>query len=489
MSALVPEVRRLLDQAAEAFSDQAAEEAVRSLVRRLDEPLRVAIAGKVKAGKSTLLNALVGEKLAPTDTGECTRIVTWYRDGHTYQVLLHGRDGSDPVQVPFTRHDGAIEIDLGGRSAADVEQLDVMWPSGGLRAMTLVDTPGVGSLDEDAATRVFDFLDPDRDDAPADAVLYLMRHIHASDLRLLEGFHDTTVALPDPVNAVGVLSRADEVGAGRVDALGSARRIAARYGDDPRLRRLVQTVVPVAGLVAETARTLTEWEYQALCELAAVPAKELEPVLLSADRFVEARPETPLTSLERERLLDRFGMFGVRLALALLRRNVVSTSQELADELVARSGLEDLRGILGTLFMERADVLRARSALLALDRLCAENAHLPAAAPLRSEVERIIASAHPFQELTTLAALRSGWVEARTADRDELERLLGGRGTTPGQRLGLDGSPTGPEVRRAATEALARWQRTAENPFSSRDLVLASRVAMRTLEELLTRPG
>ena len=41
--------------------------------------LRVAIAGRVKAGKSTLLNALVGERLAATDAGECTRIVTWYR--------------------------------------------------------------------------------------------------------------------------------------------------------------------------------------------------------------------------------------------------------------------------------------------------------------------------------------------------------------------------------------------------------------------------
>ena len=40
---------------------------------RFDEPLRVAIAGKVKAGKSTLLNALVGEAIAPTDAGECTR--------------------------------------------------------------------------------------------------------------------------------------------------------------------------------------------------------------------------------------------------------------------------------------------------------------------------------------------------------------------------------------------------------------------------------
>ena len=85
----------------------------RRLRDRLDEPLRVAVAGRVKAGKSTLLNALVGERLAPTDAGECTRVVTWYQDGHTYQVMAHPEDGA-PRQLRFTRDDGVIDIDLGG---------------------------------------------------------------------------------------------------------------------------------------------------------------------------------------------------------------------------------------------------------------------------------------------------------------------------------------------------------------------------------------
>ena len=75
-------VRGLLDRAA-SHPDPTARDTIVAARERMDEPIRVAIAGKVKAGKSTLLNALVGEELAPTDAGECTRIVTWYRDGLT----------------------------------------------------------------------------------------------------------------------------------------------------------------------------------------------------------------------------------------------------------------------------------------------------------------------------------------------------------------------------------------------------------------------
>lgn len=482
---LIERCRELLEAAERTFVGVAGVESLVEARERLDGPLRVAIAGKVKAGKSTLLNALVGERLAMTDTGECTKIVTWYQDGHTYQVMVHPRDGSPSFQVRFHRDDGAIEVDLGGREPESIDHLDITWPSSSLRQLTLIDTPGVDTLSEGIGQRAFDFLDPKDTETPADAVLYLMKHIHTSDLRLLEAFHDEAVSQPNPVNAIAVLSRADEIGAGRVDAMASANRIAERYGRDGRVRRLVQVVLPVAGLLAETAETLTEREFGWLVQLAEVPRKELEGLLLSADRFIEAKPETPLTSIEREHLLARFGVFGIRQSMALLRAKKVVSSVELSAALVERSGLVELQRILTTLFVDRAAVLKSRSALLAVERLCNENPQNPASADLVLKIEQIMAGAHPFNELATMAAVRSGQVKAKESDLIDLERTLGSLGTAAWQRLDLAESATSEEILASTYEEIGRWQRLAESPMATYDLSQSARVAIRTLEAIV----
>ena len=75
---LVDNLGALLDRAVSRARTDDARARLRDARVRLTGPLRLAIAGKVKAGKSTLLNAILGDELAPTDAGECTKIVTWY---------------------------------------------------------------------------------------------------------------------------------------------------------------------------------------------------------------------------------------------------------------------------------------------------------------------------------------------------------------------------------------------------------------------------
>ena len=165
--------------------------------------------------------------------------------------------------------------------------------------MTLIDTPGLASLSADLSERTQLVIAPDSDEpGDADAVLYLMRHMHAEDARFLEAFHGDTAG-GSPVNAIGVVSRADEVGAGRLDAMESAERIADRYRADPQMRRLCQTVVPVAGLLAQAGTGLTEDEFVVLRTLAGAPVGDTARLLLTADRFLNSEAAIGLTPQQR----------------------------------------------------------------------------------------------------------------------------------------------------------------------------------------------
>jgi hypothetical protein len=481
-------VRALLRRALDVYADSPqAAGWLRHHLGRFDEPLRLAIAGKVKAGKSTLLNALVGEDLAATDAGECTRLVTWYQDGHAPTVTLYPADGGTPHQLRIRRSERGLAIELGGVPAEKVDRLVVTWPSSSLRTTTLIDTPGIGSLSVDVSARTAGFLTPEDAPTQADAVLYLMRHLHATDVGFLESFHDRGVARAAPVNTIAVLSRADEIGVGRVDALQSARKIATRYRSDEKLRGLCQTVVAVAGLLAHTGRTMRQDEYLALVALRELPGEQLDKLLLSADRFVRPEALDQPDGETRARLLDRFGLFGLRLSMMLLGQGVADPGK-LSAELVRRSGLDDLRGVLAAQFTERRDLLKARSALIAVD-LVLRNEPRPQAAPIAAEMERILAGAHEFAELRLLSDLRSKVVKLPKDLVEEAERLLGGDGGAAATRLGLPPDAPGRELRAAALDALGRWRRRAESPLASRSTAEAARVIVRSCEGVLARLG
>ena len=472
-----------LDRATDANASQQLTEAL----QRLSQPLRLAIAGRVKAGKSTLLNALVGEELAPTDAGECTRLVTWYIGGDTPRVIVHHRDGRRE-QRPFSRDEGALEVDLAAPVEA-IDHLEVSWPSARLKDVTLIDTPGIASISTETSDRASALLEADEERPPTvDAVLYLLRHTHASDVRFLESFHDDELGRGTPMNAVGVLSRADEIGSCRMDALQIAARVADRYQHDRRIRRLCPLVIPVAGLLGQAGTTLREDEFRALGRIAELPEEVGQELLLTADRLTGPNQAVGLTELERRHLIDRLGLFGVRLSVMLIRAGEVRSATELAHRLTGSSGLDELRGVLLRQFTQRSQLLRARSALAAV-RAVARRGGCSDPALLEVAAEEVAASAHEFVEFRLLNDLRAGTVEVPARLQDEVYRLLGGLGHGPARRLALADSASPAECRAAALEALVRWQKVAESPLSIRALQLAAGVVVRTIEGILADLG
>ena len=187
----------LLD-AAEPVLGRRTARASPSCAGALDGPLRVAIAGKVKAGKSTLLNALVGERVAPTDASECTRVVTWYRNSHVYRVTARavrrrpGRAALPPHRPTRWRSTSAATAPTTSSTSTSSGR-----PSG--CATTCSSTrpawPRSPTTSRCAPQR---FLASDEEGpGDADAVIYLLRHLHPTDLSFLEAFKDS-IATPAP---------------------------------------------------------------------------------------------------------------------------------------------------------------------------------------------------------------------------------------------------------------------------------------------------
>jgi hypothetical protein len=167
---------------------------------------------------------------------------------------------------------------------------------------------------------------------------------------------------------------------------------------------------------------------------------------------------------------------------------VASNATTLSTELVRRSGLVELREVLLSQFAQRRDVLKARSALLALERELHERP-VAGADVLATDLERITSGAHEFAEIRLLNALRAGGLKVKPTDVEEMERLLGAQGGALYTRLDLQPGAPISEVRQALQNAIGRWQRRAESPMSSRDVADAARVIIRTCEGLLVNVG
>src|SRR5258708_17702281 len=164
---------------------------------RLNQPIRIALAGTLKAGKATLVNALGGEDIAPTDATEATRIVTWFRHGPPPKVTANHRGGRRS-NVPIARGSNGsagLTFDFASLDPEDVVDLDVEWPAAELIDATVIDTPGTSSLSRDVSQRTLRLLVPEDGVPRVDAVVFLLRTLNPPDLPLLNQLR-TLVALP-----------------------------------------------------------------------------------------------------------------------------------------------------------------------------------------------------------------------------------------------------------------------------------------------------
>jgi hypothetical protein len=455
MTTLCETISELCAKVAPLLGAGPAADAIARVSARLAEPtLRVAVGGRLNAGKSTLVNAMLGQALAPTGTTECTRLVTWFRYYHQNQILVTPRDGAPYLLPPAPG--GTIPDDL-GRPAESVASVTVSSSNHVLRVRyTLADTPGLDSLTSGGA------LDDDSMAAlrACDALVFVMPHPGQRDQEALESFRAAiTGSGLSLANAVGVLSRIDQLGDGEGDPWPQARRVAQRYAS--RMRALVADVIPVAGRLAQTALdgTFTEADAQALRGLAArTDAAARDRLLYSPEAFVSQA--APLDPQARARLLEMLGLYGIGESLRLIDGGAASAGRLVA-EYRRLSGIDRLLDFIGERFVADADILRARAALADLDHITWAGVTAPEArglAELRAGLARVAMdpALRRWQLAGLLADLDAGRLRLPPQAEADLVSLI--KGENDAARVGLDPAATPEEIVAAADGRIRRWK-------------------------------
>ncbi|MDN6353614.1 MAG: dynamin family protein, partial [Corynebacterium sp.] len=136
-------LRQLLVQSIDALATggEGLGEKAAELRDMIDRPPRVAVIGRLKSGKSTLVNALTETDIAATGSLECTMAVSIHEQGAPARAEIHGSDGRvDTVAL------AGRPLEHLGRPLDEVDYIRQFVPVSRLDALGVIDTPGTATL-------------------------------------------------------------------------------------------------------------------------------------------------------------------------------------------------------------------------------------------------------------------------------------------------------------------------------------------------------
>jgi GTPase SAR1 family protein len=487
---LKQEVDRLLDSSIEAarnYPELAEFQCSLSRQRELiGEPMRIAFIGGVNNGKSTLINAFLGESLAATGNRELTYNVSWFRYGKEKRLLIHNKNG-EVEENSFDTLDALVTRCEENRELLDrIRYIEVRHPAELLQRFDLIDTPGLYSAHRSDSENTQRFL-VDQQTRPHAIVFVFSEALKAHDLEELEAFHRLNDSPVTGITAIGALTKVDEFERG----LDSAARVVAQIRTDhPWTSRSLYGIVPIMGQIGYGAQTLLPAEEQTLLALAALTETETRILLLDAKCFAEQQfaDERYPAAGERMRLFERLGIVGVRKAISLLRAGQPIVA--IRSELLAQSNLEKLHEIVTSHFGNRAVLIKIRSALNAA-RAQAFTLGLQLRGPAQEfaqglvrQIDSIQARETRFREFTVLEKYYRGALDLNPQDLSQLLEVTGEHGISCARRLGVCDDTPIRDLIALAVRRQSAWRLKSTDYWANEEVKETARVLVQSYGEI-----
>lgn len=138
------------------------------LLSNLEKELAIVLMGEVKSGKSTMINALAGGKVSPTNTLECTSAILEISYSPTERAEIVFHDGSSTVASVGSVFDTLEDRRGDEEFFRQCEAVKVGYPLPHLKNLRLVDTPGLATITESNEKTTTDYIQS------ADVVLWVL---------------------------------------------------------------------------------------------------------------------------------------------------------------------------------------------------------------------------------------------------------------------------------------------------------------------------
>jgi hypothetical protein len=339
------------------------EQELECLASSIVRPFTVAVFGRMKTGKSSLINAMLGRPLAITGVEEATATINWISHcdaGQEHNMVVHWKDGRvEPM--PLERLE-----EWSGKADEVIERvrrtsfLQLYSVAERLREVQIVDTPGTGSVaeeHEDVAKKFLDSraaADSGEEGRKADALLYVFPPVaRESDEGTLNEFRHTRLPGSAPYNSIGVLHKWD--GMEEEDLVAAAKHKADKLYDV--LKDVVSTIIPVSAPLALAARHAPDSYFTGLLEVLPTPGDKMRDALKRDSRW----DEDPARNGARAAYPPECLPWVCFRRIVKLAANC-GTSAELRQACLDASGVEELERELDLRFFRRSAIIKQRLA-------------------------------------------------------------------------------------------------------------------------------
>ncbi len=485
------------------------------MAQRLNEPLRVAVFGLMKAGKSTLLNAIMKEKILFTGNLETTYRTNWFKYADTPSITVVFKDGSKENHPLEDLEKWTVRLKKKENPRIeDAKHVEINYPNNVLKSLEIIDTPGLGSSHKSDSQNTLDLMgvkEEDRDEeiaatrvtmvdaSAADALIYAFSHApQASDREILDAFYggESTAPNSSPVNAIGVFTKADifwDV-ARENDPMLDTKQVSENLMKDNTLKQLLYTIKPVCAKVVESFSELKEEDWDILRRLASLDEKIFREVIFDASEFkncsaeefagmFESAMDTTFTdeqrrnvcsAAERGKILDLLGQYGIRLGINALKAGI--PTEDMVEYFYEKSGIGDVCKLVFDHFGNRSYLLKlnyifthlkatasqimiANSTDKELKSIC-EN--------LSEEIINIMDTDQSFKELRVLQNFYNGYLKLGSEKEKEwMMQITGEYGKDCEAKLGADAGTNIRTMKQIAADRVKYWnERENDIPYN-----------------------